>query len=407
MNGFFTPDLDLVPLQARSEVFSASVQDILAGLHHGRMICCACRFPELAGLPLEVIKQPDGRFRLDRRSVADRHAVDCVFRLNEDFEARPPPPDLVFDLTGRREASAPAFRHVGRHILSASHSTLFARSLADPERNPSVAEFLAEYGRRLRSAQAYPFYALQEAATVRGLGLSVGFLHLPLDFVPEDLTVPLVFETWSDAIGGMTAKFMPVDGQAWTDALASLMIIGRRCIGPYLFLAATNAAGKIVKLGLYPVYIDAEQVIPVDSHTERKRVAQLVKVGVRPYKPVRMDHFREVVKRVGKRFGVAISSPQFRADFAYLGGDMLIIEEVCGFAPGPLPAYDSHFERKRQAVSLKTSPGVRYSFSNGWLLPEIGAISCPYCDGGLAIEVSLSEAVNETAGTQTHFPRIR
>lgn len=395
MNGFFTPDLDLVPLQARSEVFSASVQDILAGLHHGRMISCACRFPELAGLPLEVIKQPDERFRLDRRSVADRHAADCVFRLNEDFEAHPPPPDLVFDLTGRREASAPAFRHVGRHILSATHSTLFARSLADPERSLSVAEFLAEYGRRMQSARAYPFYALQGAATVRGLGLSVGFVHLPPDLVPDDLTVPLVFETWTEATGGMTARFRPVEGKAWTDAMASLRIFGRPCVGPYLFVALTNPFGQIVRLGLYPVYLDAAQVIPVDSHTERKRVAQLVEMGMRPYKPVRMDHFREVMRRAGRSLGVATDSPQFRADFAYVGGDTLVIEEVRGFAPGQLPAYDAHFERKRQAVSSKASSGVRYSFCSGWLLPEIGAISCPYREGGLAIEVSLSEAVPE------------
>ncbi len=395
MNGFFTPDLDFVPLQARSEVFSASVQDILAGLHHGRVISCGCRFPELAGLPLEVIKQPDRRFRLDRRSVADRHAVDCVFRLNEDFETLPPPPDLVFDLTGRREASAPAFRHVGRHLLSASHSTLFARSLIDPDASLPVVEFLAEYGRRLQCARAYPFYSLEGAAFTRGLRLSFGLLHLPPDFVPEDISVPLVFETWSEAIGGMTARFMPVDDQAWTDALASLRILGRRCIGPYLFLAATNAAGIIVRLGLYPVYLDAAQVIPVDSHTERKRVAQLVKVGIRPYKPVRMDHYREVVRRVGKRLGVTIACPQFRADFVYLDGDILIVEEVCGFAPGQLPPYDTHFERKRRAASLKTSPAIRYSFSSGWLLPEIGAVSCPYRDGGLAIEVLLSEVVPE------------
>lgn len=190
MNGFFTPELDFVPLQARSEVFSPSVQDTLAGLHHGRVISCGCRFPELAGLPLEVIKQPNGRFRLDRRSVADRHAVDCVFRLSEDFEALPPPPDLVFDLTWRREASAPAFRHVGRHLLSATHSTLFARSLSDPARPQSVAEFLTEYARRLQNAQAYPFYHLQAAADARGLRLSVGFLRLPPDYVPEDLTGP-------------------------------------------------------------------------------------------------------------------------------------------------------------------------------------------------------------------------
>lgn len=395
MNGFFTPELDFVPLQARSEVLSAAVQDTLAGLHQGRVISCGCRFPDLAGLPLEIIKQPDGRFRLDRRSVADRHAVDCVFRLAEDFEAQPPPPDLVFDLTGRREASAPAFRHVGRHLLSATHSTLFARSLIDPDAILPVAEFLAEYGRRLQCARAYPFYSVEGAAVTRGLRLSFGFLHLPADFVPEDLSVPLVFETWSEVIGGMTARFMPLDGRAWTDALASLRIIGRRCVGPYLFLAVVNAAGKIVKLALYPVYLDAAQLIPVDSHTERKRVAQLVNAGVRPYKPVRLDHFREVVKRAGKRLGVKIACPQFRADFVYLDRDILIVEEVCGFAPGQLPAYDSHFERKRRAASLKASPGIRYSFSNGWLLPEIGSVSCPYRDGGLAIEVLLSEGVHE------------
>lgn len=395
MNGFFTPELDFVPLQARSEVLSASVQDILAGLHQGRVISCGCRFPDLSGLPLEVIKQPDGRFRLDRRSVADRHAVDCVFRLAEDFEALPPPPDLVFDLTGRREASAPAFRHVGRHLLSATHSTLFARSLIDPDGSLPVAEFLAEYGRRLQCARAYPFYSLEGAAVTRGLRLSFGLLHLPSDFVPEDLSVSLAFETWSEVIRGMTAGFMSVDGRAWTEALASLRIVGRRCVGPYLFIAAANATGKIVKLGLYPIYLDATQVIPVDSHTERKRVAQLVKAGIRPYKPVRMDHFREVVKRVGKRLGVTIAYPQFRADFVYLDGDILIVEEVCGFAPGQLPAYDTHFERKRRAASLKTSPAIRYSFSNGWLIPEIGAVSCPYRDGGLAIEARLSEVVPE------------
>lgn len=395
MNGFFTPARDFVPLQARSEVFSSSVQETLAVLHHGKMICCACRFPEFEGLPLEVIKQPDGRFRLDRRSIADRHAVDCIFRLDEDFETQPPSPELVFDLSGQREASAPAFRHIGRHLLSAAHAMLFVRSLIDPARPQSVAEFLAEFGRRLEGAQTYPFYPLQEAAAVRGLRLSVGFLHLPPDLVPEELTVPLVFETWSEASAGVSAGLATVDGRAWTDALASLRIIGRCCVGPYLFLAATNGAGRIIKLALYPVYLNAAQVIPVDSNTERKRVAQLMKSGARPYKPVRMDHFREVVRRVGKRLGVEIASPQFRADFVYLDCGNLVIEEVCGFAPGQLAAYDAHFERKRRMVSFKTCAKVRHSFCEGWLLPEIGPVSCPYHDGGLAIDVSLPLGVGE------------
>lgn len=194
--------------------------------------------------------------------------------------------------------------------------------------------------------------------------------------------------------------FRHVDGRAWIDAVASLRIHGRCCLGPYLFLAATNAAGRIAKLALYPVYLDAVQVIPVDSHTERKRMAQLARAGARPYKPVRMDHFREVVRRVGKRLGVEIAIPHFRADFAYLEAGILIVEEVCGFAPGQLPAYDSHFERKRRA-SLKASPGVRHSFCDGWLLPEIGTVSCPYRDGGVPIEVSLPRGAEAEEGLRT------
>ncbi|HTH46790.1 MAG TPA: hypothetical protein VMB21_04715 [Candidatus Limnocylindria bacterium] len=389
MNGFLTPDMEFVHLQARSEVFAPAVQAILIGLHRRDGIICGCRFPEPVRLQLEVVKQPDGRFRLDRRSVADLHRDDCIFRLAEDFEAQPPRPELVFDLTGQREASAPAFRHVARHVLSAAHSSIFARSLAVPARGSTVAEFLAEIEHRAQRAHAYPFYSLQAAAAERGLALSFGFLCSPPDHAPADAVVSLVFETWSEVIRGMTAMIVPVDGQVWEDAMASLRVLGRYCVGPYFFVAAINQAGLVVKLALFPIYLDAGQVIPVDSHTERKRVAQLVGAGISPYKAVRLDHLREMVKRAGRALGVALPVLQFRADFVYLDGRILVVEEVRGFAPGRLADYDAHFDQKARLAESNPCSQLRHSVCNGWLLPEPGLVSCPYRDGGLPIQVRL------------------
>jgi hypothetical protein len=395
MNGFFTPEMDFIPLQARSEVFTQPVQALLGDLHHRAGISCGCRFPHLAGLPLEVIKQPDGRYRLDRRSITDPHHEDCVFRLPEDFEAQPPAADLVFEVSGRREASAPAFRHVARHLLSASHSILFARSLADPAHRPSVAEFLAEIGRRAQGVQAYPFYSLQAAAAERGLALTFGFLCPPPDHVPDDTVAPMVFEAWSQAKGAMTAMLVPVGDWAWVDAWASLRMLGRCCAGPYFYVAATDRTGLVVKLALLPIYLDAVNVVPVDSHTERKRVSQLVETGALLYKPVRMDHYREVVRRVGRRLGVTMTIPQFRADFIYLQGGTMVVEEVRGFAPGRLLDYDVHFDRKTLRAASDSCPNLRHSVCDGWLLPEPKSVSCPYREGGLPIQVLLDSSCVE------------
>lgn len=391
MNGFFAPGHGFVPLEARSEVFAPAVQQILAEIHHRKNVACGCQFPRPEVLLLEVIRQHDGRWRLDRRSVTDEHADGCVFRLDENFEAQPPAPDLVFDTTWLRKASGPAFRHVARHQLSAVHAQMFIRRLrkATPLRPTGVADFLAAFWRRLGNAQAYPFYSLREAAVARGLTLSVGFLRLPCDSAPEDTWGPLVFDTWSEELGGIKLEAFPVDRRAWIDALSGIRIIGRSCTGPYLFVAAASASGLIVKLSLFPIYVDALQVIPVDSHTERKRAAQLVGSVEPLYKPVRLDHFGTVTKLVEQFLGGSIAPPRFRVDFAYLFGKRMIWEEVRGFAPGQLLSYDSHFDRKQQLEAARGSEFLGYHTCEGWLLPELAAVSCPYEGGTLPIEVSL------------------
>jgi len=391
MNGFFAPGHGFVPLEARSEVFVPAVQQILADIHHRKNVACGCQFPQPEALLLEVIRQPDGRWRLDRRSVTDEHADGCVFRLDDNFEAQPPAPDLVFDTTWLRKASGPAFRHVARHQLSAVHAQMFLRRLkkATSPTSAGVADFLASFWRRLGNAEVYPFYSLREAAVALKLTLSVGFLRLPCDSAPEDILGPLVFETWSEELGGMKIEAILVDHRAWIDALSGIKIIGRACTGPYLFMAAAAASGTMVKLSLFPIYVDAWQVIPVDSHTERKRAAQLVGTVEPLYKPVRLDHFGKVTNLVEQFLGGSIAPPRFRVDFAYLVGSKMIWEEVRGFAPGQLLTYDTHFDRKQQLEAARGSEFLGHQVCAGWLLPELSAVSCPYEKGTLPVEVSL------------------
>jgi len=224
-------------------------------------------------------------------------------------------------------------------------------------------------------------------AAVWGLTLSWGFLRGTTDLVPRDARIPLWFESWSENLGGMEGRIRKVAGCAWTAAISPLRVMNRMISGPYFFVAASDHEGVVVKLSLHPVYLDGSQIIPVDSHTERKRASQLIAAGIVPYHPLRMDDFRRVCSSLGAHLGCPIDVPAYRADYLYVEARRAIFEEIRGFMPGRLPEYDAHFDHKR----LQTGDtGLQRRFLDGCKLPEAPTVGSVYRDGGLLVQTDLS-----------------
>ena len=388
MNGFLAPGHGLICLDSRADVVALEVQRILQLLHPHGGVVCACRLREGTALSLEIIGQPDGKFRLDRRSISDPHAEECIFRLDDDFELHPPSPSLVFDLTGRTEGSARAFRHLARHFLSGVHSDRFIASLHSGRElgGAELRTLFSALTGKISDRSHYPSYSMLTEAAARELTLSWGLLRGASEVVPRDASVPLLLDIWSEMLGGVESRITVVTECAWTEALIPLQVLTRLVSGPYLFLAASNREGVVVRLSLHPVYLDATHIIPVDSHTERKRAAQLVVAGNLPYHPLRLDDFRRVCRAIAAYTGRSISAPIYRPDFIYVTAGELIGEEIRGFPPGRLPAYDAHFELKR-CSGFAESLGIHCI--DGWSLPEPASSALAFAASGLVVATAL------------------
>ncbi len=379
-----------VPLSDVSDLRTPECQEVLTRIRRLRAIpVCGCGLTTGSRRALHVHKLPMIDPLSLYRNDASEHAFTCWRGLSGDgndadfvysssiFRALPASKQPFLGTWANADEAISDHREhfqFGRfcsHVLSPAQIEALAVENAEwPIRGfrpLQVTELFRQIDLELRRS---PFLqgSAYAAACAEGGDLRFGIITTDAKTCDFAAGALLNIQWWHHGI--LCHETVVVAPRVWAAAVASIQCMGDPQRAPYVCFAVIEPAGLVRCLRLFPCYCDGKTFNTNDSGSENGFNAHLSGLNHCVVKPVLRGDTNRFFERLSLFRDQPIPRICYRPDYVIIERRAgrswrCFIVELRGFKPGQIPAYDAHYELKKDYFS-SLDPRIHFISRNGW-----------------------------------------